>query len=305
MPLVYQEILPLIFIIFTGIILKRFTEINSVLISTILIFIATPCIIFLGAYHLELSAGLILLPFFIFSIGIIFSLAYERLTHKWWEDGTHRLLAIAVGTSNTGYFGVPVTIAILGEQALPAAIMFAFGQILFVNTFGYYMAARHQHSISDAKKKLLTLPILYALLLGLGINYFNIELHSTINSTIVILSELYVPLGMILIGVMLASLKSFKLDAKYILSITLNKFLIWPLATIAVIFLDKNLFPLLSTEVYSVMLLQSVAPSGANMAAFSTQFNLHPDKAATGIFITTVIAIFYMPFVGSYMISFL
>jgi predicted permease len=53
------------------------------------------------------------------------------------------------------------------------------------------------------------------------------------------------------------------------------------------------------------MLLQSTAPSGANMAAFSAKFDLHPNKAALGILFTTLIAIFYMPILGGYLISFL
>lgn len=97
---VFLEIIPLVFIILIGILVKRFTQVNLVALTNVLIFVATPAVVFLGAYDLELLPGLILIPFCIFGIGTAFALFCERYTKSWWNDGTHRLLAISVGTSN-------------------------------------------------------------------------------------------------------------------------------------------------------------------------------------------------------------
>jgi predicted permease len=305
MLLIFQEILPLLLIILIGVGVRRIAHIHPVVLASILIFVATPTVVFLGAYNLQLSIGLVLLPFCVCGIAITFALLCERYTRSWWSDGTHRLLAVSVGTSNTGYFGLPMAVAILGPDALPIAVMFGFGQILFENTFGYYLAARHQHSIAEARKKLLKLPSVYALLIGLALNYFHVELYDVAEKTLTLLRGLYTPLGMMIIGVTLAGLTTFKLDGKYLTAILVNKFLMWPLAVIGLIALDQHFFNLLPNEVYAVMLLQSIAPAAANTAAFAAQFDMHPDKAAVGILISTLIAVFYVPLVGSYLIGFL
>ncbi len=305
MGMIFQEILPLLLIIAVGACVRRIAHVHPVVLATVLIFVATPTVIFLGAYKLEFSIGLILLPFLIWGIATAFALLCARYTRTWWTDGTRRLLAVSVGTSNTGYFGLPMTVAILGPEALPIAVMFGFGQVLFENTLGYYLAARHQHTIAEARKKLFTLPSVYALVFGLVLNYYGLTLYPVAEKTLDLLTALYTPLGMLLIGVTLAEVTTLKLDVKYLAAIIVNKFLMWPLAIIGLIALDQHYFHLLSHEIYAVMLLQSVAPAAANTAAFAAQFGMHPDKAAVGILLTTLIAVFYVPLVGSYWVTLL
>lgn len=301
MAAVFHEIIPLVFIILIGISMKPFANTSLVPLSNVLLYVATPAIVFFGAYELNLSPGLVILPFCIFLVATLFALFCEYYTKNWWQDGTHRLLAISVGTSNTGYFGLPMVYAILGPSALPTAIMFAFGQMLFVNTIGFYLAARYQHAIKKVNLQLISSPAVYALLLGLTLNYFSVDLHISVEKTFELIKDLYIPLGLLVIGLMFSTIRNIKFDIKYLTAIILNKFLIWPLSTSLLILLDQYFFSLLTNEIYAVMLLQSIAPSGANMAALAAKFNIHPEKAALGILITTLIAIFYMPFIGQYL----
>lgn len=305
MLIIFQEILPLLLIILVGAVVRRLAHVHPVVLASVLIFVATPTVVFLGAYNLQLSIGLILLPFCVWGIAVTFALLCERYTRSWWTDGTHRLLAVSVGTSNTGYFGLPMAVAILGPEALPIAVMFGFGQILYENTVGYYLAARHQYSMAEARKKLIKLPSIYALIIGLSLNYFALELYPVVEKTLTLLRGLYTPLGMMIIGVTLAGLTTFKLDTKYVAAILFNKCIMWPVAILGLIAVDEYFFGLLPTEVYAVMILQSIAPAAANTAAFAAQFDMHPDKAAVGILISTLFAVFYVPFVGSYLIGLL
>jgi predicted permease len=305
MLLIFLEILPLLLIIIVGMAVRRLANVHPVVLASLLIFIATPTVVFLGAYNLYITIGLILLPFIIFTISVTFSLLCERFTRTWWQDGTHRLLAVSVGTSNTGYFGLPMCIAILGPESLPMAVMYGFGQILYENTLGYYLAARHQHTIIEARNKILKLPAIYALILGLLLNFYQVELNGVVENTLTILRGMYTPLGMMIIGVTIMGLSSFKFDVKYIAALLFNKMIMWPAAIIALIALDYYMLNIFPHEVYPVLLIQSIAPAAANSAAFAAQFDMHPEKASLGVLISTLIAVIYVPLVGVYAIEFL
>ncbi len=58
---------------------------------------------------------------------------------KFLENPLSNILAFATGSGNTGYFGIPVGIALFGEKVLPVFIIAGFGFILFENSLGFFL----------------------------------------------------------------------------------------------------------------------------------------------------------------------
>jgi len=46
-----------------------------------------------------------------------------------------------------------------------------------------------------------------------------------------------------------------------------------------------------------LMLILSIVPPAANIAAFAAQLNVQPEKAATTVLLCTIFALFYIPFI--------
>lgn len=79
------------------------------------------------------------------------------------------LLTVALG--NTSFLGYPLTRALIGEHALPYAVVYdQFGAFLILSTFGLWVLARYgadaRPSPADMLRRVLRFPPLWALVLG-------------------------------------------------------------------------------------------------------------------------------------------
>ena len=71
----------------------------------------------------------------------------------------------------------------------------------------------------------------------------------------------------------------------------------WPLFILAFIYLDKTFIHFLNDGFYSIMFLFSIVPLAGNTVTVATLLNVKPDKMSLAVFISTIISLFYIPFV--------
>jgi len=268
-------------------------------IAKLLIYIIAPAVLFYGAFTTKIEFASLSLPFLFFIIACLLSLIFYSigsLVYK--NDTTKNILAFTSGTGNTGYFGLPVIYAVLGEQAFSLAALSILGFVLYENTLGYYITAKGNYSAKESLRKVIKLPIVYAFALGLLLNLFSVNLGTIAITTIGHFKGAYTLLGMMIIGMGLASVRLRHLDLKFISLTFLAKFIVWPLIIAGIIFLDQSVFHLYTTSIYNVMIIMAIVPLAANTVAFATELNVHPDKAALAVLLSTLFALFYIPLVA-------
>jgi hypothetical protein len=100
---------------------------------------------------------------------------------------------------------------------------------------------------------------------------------------------------MMLIGLGIASMDTWKPDIRFISLAFIAKFLAWPIIVISFIFLDKAWMGFYEPVMYDVMILMSVVPMAANVVAFATQLDTHPGKASLAVLASTIVALFFIP----------
>jgi predicted permease len=165
---VLEKIVPFYILIALGALaLKRFkTDKDS--ISTLLIYFFAPVIVFTGVAQASPTSSTLLLPVLFFTISCLVCLVTFRFSKSVWPNSTEpNILAMASGSGNTGYFGIPITTALFGNEILPTVVLCILGVTLFENSLGYYLVARSKNSKQEALRRLLKLPTLYAFLIGL------------------------------------------------------------------------------------------------------------------------------------------
>ena len=87
-------------------------------------------------------------------------------------SGVTRLLLLCVALGNTSFLGYPMGRALLGEDALPYAVIYdQFGAFLILSTFGLYVLARYggdaEPTWRDIARRIATFPPFLALVFGL------------------------------------------------------------------------------------------------------------------------------------------
>ena len=294
----FLKIIPLYFLIVLGYILGKFLNAKKETVARILIYTIAPVIAFYGVLKSDLNFATLSLPFFFFIFCSINALAFFGIGKLVWQkDPTRNLFAYSSGMGNTGYFGLPVAIAIFGDSALSIAVLLTLGSIIYENSLGVYICARGNHSVKESIMKILKLPMIYAFLLALIVKLFSVNLDSNWISFLDQFKGAYTVLGMMLIGLGLANCKLKSFDFKYITMSFLAKFIAWPALMMGFIILDQNFFHIYNPLIHNIMFLLSIVPLAANTIAYATELKLHPDKAAITVAISTIFALFYIPII--------
>lgn len=115
----------------------------------------------------------------------------------------HAVLLLTVALGNTSFLGYPLTRALIGEHALPYAVVYdQFGAFLILSTFGLWVLARYgsdtRPSPADMLRRVLRFPPLWALILGFTV--MPAQPPSWIAGGLQRLSDALLPLAMLTIG---------------------------------------------------------------------------------------------------------
>lgn len=282
-------------LIFIGYLAGRYLSINKEAIARILIYICTPIVIFAGSASIDIKAENLSLPILFFSICCLISYLFLKIGKKIYQDTTKNLLAFTAGTGNTGYFGLPIIITLLGQEAFEIAIMLIIGFVIYENTYGYYQAAKGHFTAKQSIQKMLKLPAIYGFILGLTLNFLNRDITiftELINHT----KSVYTVLGMMIIGVGLKNFSLKEIDYKLISLTTISKFIIWPV--VALLIMSLNIY---SSEINKIILIISIVPLASNTVSYAAELNLSTEKASTIVVISTFVSTIFLFLITPYL----
>lgn len=291
------KILPLYALMALGFFAGRTLKVQRESIALLLIYIISPVVFFGATAQMHVEKAFMFLPVGVFIIAVLLGLGFYYLADKAWAGGRKNLAGYMLGTANQGYFGIPVFLALFGEKNLGLYVVTGLGLTLYEATFGYYIMARGHYTVKESMQKVLKMPLLPCALAGIAFSAAGFSLPPAAKDFYATFKGAYTILGTMIIGLSLGKLHHLKSDLKFTGLIFAGKFLCWPLAALVFLqFYQAGIGPP-PEIVRQCILLISVMPVAANAAAFATYFNLEPEKAASVVALSTVFALFYIPFV--------
>lgn len=291
------KLVPLYLLIIAGYILAKKTKISKETIATLLIYFLSPVVVFYGTTKAPDFKTLIIIPILFFILCATVGISFYFISKLWFKDqkSIPNLMGFMAGSGNTGYFGLPLVIAFLGESQAYLAILCTLGLVIFENTLGYYFIAKSKFSIKEIWIKIIKLPVLYAYIFGVLLYIINITVPTNINDIILNIRGAYIVLGMMLIGISLANIAKFKVNLTFNFLAFIAKFIAFPLATFALISIDSALFGILDSNTKKVLLLLSITPLATNSVAYAIKLKVLPDQVAFAVLASTIFALFYIP----------
>ncbi|MCA9331283.1 AEC family transporter, partial [Candidatus Saccharibacteria bacterium] len=116
------KLLPIYLLIGAGFVMGKRLPVKRDTISNLLIYLIAPVVIFNSVYTTQLSLQTTVLPVMFFVLCSAMGLfAY------WFNAGLptkqRGVLAFAGGSGNTGYFGIPVALALFGEASVGLVVL--------------------------------------------------------------------------------------------------------------------------------------------------------------------------------------
>lgn len=295
MELLLDRLIPLYTLALLGFLAGKRLGITKESLAPLLIYILSPAVVFFAVLGTAIDGRIVYLPAITFLCSAIVCLISFQLAKLYFRGSVPNLLAFAGGDANSGYFGIPVALAIFGSSYLSSYIMAAFGVMIYENTLGYYITARGNYSHRDAFTRLIRLPTLYAFALAIILNGSGLILPQSWVELGTNLRGAYSVLGMMIIGLGIASLRKWSIDWSFNIGVSLAKFALWPLVMIMVLAGDAYATGLIDPTLRAMLFFIATLPLAANTVTFAADLQVEPERAAVAVLLSTIVAAGVIP----------
>lgn len=295
-----ESILSIILIILLGYILKEkkwFDDSFSNNISKLIMNIALPASIFVSVLKyltieklVSLSGGLI---YTFLSVIIGYIIAWIMVKILKIKPGRRGTFINTVVNANTIFIGLPLNIALFGNESLPYFLVYYITNTVSTWAFGVILIENDNPEKNKTKKgfnwKKLLPPPLLGFLVALVFLVFKIPVPDFIHSALAYTGNIVTPLSLIYIGIVLsnAGLKSIHFDKDTIFAL-LGRFLISPCIMVILIILGTKIsgtMPALESKTY---IIQASAPALAVLPILANESN-GDVKYATNVVTTSTV----------------
>ncbi|TDO09893.1 MULTISPECIES: AEC family transporter [Halomonas] len=244
--------------------------------------IGTPALVIASLADAEIDAGSFGRTMLATAVVLIamaaVALLLARLLGKDW-----RVLLAPTMYPNTGNMGLPVVLYAFGSTGFVYGITVMVTVALFQFTLGTVLASR-----GNPFKSLAKTPVVYAILIALGLLLTGIQLPRWLANSVDLISGFTVPLMLITLGVSLASIEVRNLGSGIgfsLLRIPVAAGVAWGIGTL----LD------LPSLALTILVLQMSMPVAVFTYLFAQQAQREPEYVASLVFCSTLLSLVYLP----------
>lgn len=290
------SILPLYVLIAMGYWGARHMNVNLHSLATVAIYFIAPVVVFGGMVKIDFQMSYLVLPIILFLMSAVIGIgSYHAARIGFPNDKKANLIGMTSTNGNSGYFGLPIVLALFDPAIIGIYLMMTQFIELSTNTVGYYILARGNFSMRDSIIKVLKLPQLYGMVLGLIWNLMGWPLPDVFFDYWEYFTGSWVVVGMMIIGVAIGKTAYFHFDPKLFAWMMATRYVVWPLFALAYIALDRYVLGMFDGTIHSLILLLGIVPHAAVSVAFAAQLKVCAEDAATVVLISTIFALFFIP----------
>ncbi len=285
----YTIVLPIFIIIGVGYLLDKVFELDIATLTKILFYVISPVITFNTLVGTEMGSTEI---FTIGAIVIIYQIAMYAISHGIFSLKPFRkdrsVLACSSTFFNSGNYGFPFMLLAFGERGLEVAALVIPAQALILFSLGL-ISLSGERSLKESAKRLIKVPILYALLLGLIIRLLDIPIPEVLTVPLKELNNGMVPLALITLG---AQLSRSKINGNLlpIASASTLRLLVGPLVVVLIALLMG-----VPRDLTAMLIAIAGLPTAVNIFILSKEFGKSPELASQMVFWTTLLSAISLP----------
>lgn len=295
------SIIPIIAIIVLGYILQVkgwFGDDFGPNLSRLIMNVALPASIFVSVMKyltldklISLSGGL-LYTFVAFILGYI--VAYIAVVVFKVRPGRRGTMINTFVNANTIFIGLPLNVALFGEQALPYFLIYYITNTISTWTLGVYLMTSGQSKKTSKFdwKKLLPAPLV-GFLVALLFLILRISIPDFATNTLTYVGNIVTPLSLIYIGIVLAKagLNTITFDKDTIVTLV-GRFILAPLIMLLVL---KFFAPNMVTAEFKTFMIQSATPALAVLPILANQGKGDVEFSTNVVTLSTVLFIVVIP----------
>ena len=221
---------------------------------------------FWGLLIHPIDITLLYAPFIYFVIVAIALFISAFFAIKLFKDKKEYSIAmVAAIIGNTGNLGIPINIAIFGEQSIPYTTVVNLVNVFVVYTIGVFYYSRGSFDTKTSLKNILKLPILWAAIIAITLSVYGYEPSKSTIQTLMMGAYASMTMQLFLFGIYLYGTKIKQLSKKLILWVMAFKFIILP--SIAFVLLHNiDIDPMIKGIIF-IELMMPLAIANVNLAS--------------------------------------
>jgi len=279
-------LLPIFIIMGIGFFLQKKFQLNLDTLAKLNIYFLVPGFIFVKLYSVTLSGAIFLdiVLFFIIYIVLLFILSQSFSKLQKVNKAKRTTLSNGVVFFNSGNYGVPVNDLVFKSDplAMSVQVIILTMQNIFTFTYGIFALQSLKTGKLNALLGYFKMPILYAVVIAIILNYFNVSIPSFIWTSSNYIADAMIAIALIMLGAQVAQLK-FKFELSTVYIHILLRLVLGPLIAFLII-LVLGLDGMIAQAVF----IASAMPTSVNSSVIAQEYNNYPDIAAQIVLLSTI-----------------
>jgi hypothetical protein len=274
---------PIVIIASLAFVMARVLRLEARTLSRLTLYLFTPALLFGSMYRSKLGSEFLEIVAFAFVVTVLMGIItwvmvrvmrYDRLTAS--------AFALSVLFVNAGNYGLPLVLFAFGEEGLARAVVFFTVSAILTQTLAVFIAAGGKASVVQALKNVFTLPLVYAVTLGLIFNVIGFTVPEPIVKSLDLLGSAAVPCMLAILGIELAH-ASLNRDRLNVGLATVAKLGIAPLIAFALAALMG-----LDGVTRAVCIVESSMPTAVTASIVAIEFDSRPEFVTSVVLLSTI-----------------
>ena len=262
-------------------------DINTKTLTLMSVYFLQPFVTIWGFSTAKLHSEHLLVPILYLVIIGVLLIPTVLLARVIFEDKKNRaIFSIAGFVGNTGNIGIPLGIALFGEQSVIYTTLINIANVFVVYIIGVYIYSRGSFSIRESLFNIIKIPIIPASILAIVVNIYNIPISQQIQEFLKMGAYAGIVMQLFLLGTFLYGIRIKELNFKLFIGTIGQKFVVVPVAT-ALILSFTNL-PLFVQGIIFMEMITPLAVANINLASL---YDCKPKDVTSLILLSTLLFI--------------
>lgn len=284
--LFWERVLPILLLVALGYLFQRRFRVDANTLNRVNLYLFVPALVLSRLAETSLSTEVIGIVASAVSLNalILWSLSWLAGQTMNWSAATRATVTLGAMLGNSGNYGLPLIELVLGRQFVGyQALVLAFSNVLTF-TVGIWLLARAKLSLTEAMRRVFSMPLIYAVALGIFLSTTKATLPKPIFISLRYLGDGLIPVALVTLGVQLAERVELR-DGVALGTAALLRLIFSPLSMFLIVHLLS-----IPPELSRVLVLGASVPTAVNSALLAIEFGVNPSLASAIVMITTALS---------------
>jgi len=215
------------------------------------------------------------------------------------ENKDYSIAMIAAIIGNTGNLGIPLNIAIFGEQSIPYTTVINLVNVFIVYTFGVYFYSRGNYDVKTSLKNIVKLPVLWAAIIAIILSTNNYQPSELIMNTLMMGAYASMTMQLFLFGIYLYGTKIKEISKSLAVWVMSIKFLLLPAITFLILYnLEMDI------TIKGIIFLELIMPLAVANVNLASLYDCKP-KLVTALVLISSLMFLGIIFIGIRVLDYL